>query len=83
MQQLQTREGAVLIFVKTKYSADRLAKKLTTENQPALFHSRRSAATSPRKSNQRLQNRKNRILVATDIAARGLDIAHIEACGQL
>ena len=78
MQQLQTREGAVLIFVKTKYSADRLAKKLTTENQPALsIH-----GDLPQRRRERVisdfKNRKNRILVATDIAARGLDIAHIE-----
>lgn len=78
MQQLQTREGAILIFVKTKYSADRLAKKLTNENQPALsIH-----GDLPQRRRERVisdfKNRKNRILVATDIAARGLDIAHIE-----
>lgn len=32
---LQNREGSVLVFVKTKYGAERLAQKLAKENQAA------------------------------------------------
>ena len=77
MKQLQNREGSVLIFVKTKYGAERLAAKLAKENQTAeaihgdLRQSRREKVIA----NFRAQ--KYRILVATDIAARGLDIPHI------
>ena len=32
MKQLKERDGSVLIFVKTKFGAERLAAKLNTEN---------------------------------------------------
>lgn len=79
MKQLQEREGSVLIFVKTKFGAERLALKLNKENQSAdaihgdLRQSKRERVIA------NFRNMKNRILVATDIAARGLDIPHIES----
>ncbi|MDX2095208.1 MAG: DEAD/DEAH box helicase [Alphaproteobacteria bacterium] len=76
--QLQQREGSILVFVQTKFGAEKMAKKLT-----ALNH---RAAAIHGNLNQRQRDRviadfraqKCRILVATDIAARGLDIPHIE-----
>jgi superfamily II DNA/RNA helicase len=78
MYQLKNREGSVLIFVKTKYSAERLAKKLTSESQisSAIHGDLRQSARERVIADFR--KKKNRILVATDIAARGLDIPHIE-----
>lgn len=79
MKQLQERDGSVLIFVKTKFGAERLAIKLNKENQSAdaihgdLRQSKREKVIA------NFRNMKNRILVATDIAARGLDIPHIES----
>lgn len=76
--QLQNREGSVIVFVKTKYGAERLAKKLRTMKHLA------GAIHGDLRQNQRdiaindFRNKKTRILVATDIAARGLDIPHIE-----
>ncbi len=76
---LQNREGSVLVFVKTKYGAERLAQKLAKENQAAdaihgdLRQSRREKVIAG------FRQRKFRVLVATDIAARGLDIPHIES----
>lgn len=79
INQLQNREGSVLVFVKTKYGAERLAQKLAKENQAAdaihgdLRQSRREKVITG------FRQRKFRVLVATDIAARGLDIPHIES----
>lgn len=79
INQLQNREGSVLVFVKTKYGAERLAQKLAKENQAAdaihgdLRQSRREKVIAG------FRQRKFRVLVATDIAARGLDIPHIES----
>lgn len=78
MHQLKTREGSILIFVKTKFSAERLAIKIGKEEQSAdaihgdLRQSRRDRVIA------NFREQKYRILVATDIAARGLDIPHIQ-----
>ncbi len=78
MNQLQTRTGSVLIFVKTKFGADRLAQKLVKENQSADAIHGDLRQCKREKVILNFRNQKNRILVATDIAARGLDIPHIE-----
>lgn len=78
LSQLNEREGSVIIFVKTKYGTEKMAKKLSKEGHSAdaihgdLRQSRRDRVISA------FRNKKYRILVATDVAARGLDIPHIE-----
>lgn len=77
-EQLKSRNGSVIIFVKTKFGADKLAQKLDREGHTA------EAIHGDLKQRQRdrviagFRASKYRILVATDIAARGLDIPHIE-----
>jgi ATP-dependent RNA helicase DeaD len=76
--QLQKREGSIIIFVKTKYGADDLTQLLIRQDYSAV------AIHGDLRQRQRdfaIQDfRKGRytIMVATDIAARGLDIPHIE-----
>ena len=64
----------VLVFARMKHGADRIAKKLESSGiRTATLHSNRS-------QNQRLRALKDfksgdvRVLVATDIAARGIDV---------
>lgn len=70
--------GSVLVFVRTKHGVKALTLKLKSLGHRAveihsnLSLSRRRAALSDFKS------KKERILVATDVAARGLDINGIE-----
>ncbi len=77
-QEIEEREGSILIFIKTKYAADKMAVKLGK-----LGHSV-AALHGDLRQNKRNQvtagfrSKKFRILVATDVAARGLDIPHIE-----
>ena len=66
--------NSVLVFARTKHGADRLAKRLAAvQITTATLHSNRS-------QNQRLNALKAfksgavRVLVATDIAARGIDV---------
>ncbi len=71
---LQDEEGSFLVFARTKHGADRLARKLSgTSGKVVAIHGDRS-------QNQRNQALKGfqegyyRILVATDVAARGLHV---------
>ncbi|MGE3317881.1 MAG: DEAD/DEAH box helicase [Candidatus Berkiella sp.] len=74
---LDEREGSVIIFVKTKISADRLAEKLQEKDHAAdAIHGDLNQRRRDRVIRE-FRNNKCRILVATDIAARGLDIPHI------
>lgn len=64
----------VLVFTRTKHGADRIARRLEKDNiRTGTLHSNRS-------QNQRLRalqdfkDGKVRVLVATDIAARGIDV---------
>ena len=81
-QELQTqlleREGSVIVFVKTKFGADRMATNLRRDGftSEALHGDLRQSKRDRVMQNFRKQN--FRILIATDIAARGLDVPHIE-----
>jgi ATP-dependent RNA helicase DeaD len=78
VNQIKTREGSIIVFVKTKRGADRMAERLDKMHLKADtihgdLHQRKRE-----KVIQSFRDRKFRVLVATDIAARGLDIPHIE-----
>lgn len=74
---LETGDGSFLVFVRTKHGADRVATRLVRSGHSATqIHGDRSQA----QRNQALKSfseGRHRILVATDVAARGIDVAHI------
>ena len=64
----------VLVFSRTKHGANRLAKQLTTRDiESAAIHGNKSQGARTRALADFKAN-KVRVLVATDIAARGIDI---------
>ncbi len=77
LHELNTRQGSILIFTRTKHGAERLAKQLKLYGQKA------NALHGDLRQNRRRQvldffrNGTMRILVATDVAARGIDVPHI------
>lgn len=77
-EELDRRSGSVIVFVKTKHGADKLARKLEREEHNAgvihggLKQRQRDRAIAA------FRNKKIRIMVATDVAARGLDVPHVE-----
>ncbi|MFH0818392.1 MAG: DEAD/DEAH box helicase [Patescibacteria group bacterium] len=72
----QTKE-AVLVFTRTKFQAKKLTEWLRKQNHRAEeLHSNRSLAQR-KKAVEAIQSKRSRILVATDVAARGIDIAHL------
>jgi len=78
LTQLEQRTGSVIIFVKTKFGTERLAKRLTvSEHKADAIHGDLQQRRRERVI-QNFRDKRYRILVATDVAARGLDIPHIE-----
>ncbi len=77
LDELNQRKGSIVIFTKTKRGADRLSKDLNTygHNTNAI-HGDLSQQRRDRVIHS-FRNSQHRILVATDVAARGLDIPHI------
>jgi len=67
----------VLVFTRTKHGANRLARQLEADGLPAAaIHGNKSQGARTRALADFKANRI-RVLVATDIAARGLDIDHL------
>ena len=73
----------VLVFTRTKLAATRLANRLDREGLDAVaIHSDRSQPERTR-ALEGFKNGEIRVLVATDVAARGLDIEDLPARRQL
>ena len=74
---LNEEEGTYLVFSRTKHGADRIARKLDKLGHATeVIHGDRSQSqrTAALKS---FTIGRSRILVATDVAARGIDVSHI------
>ncbi len=71
---LRRAEGPVLVFVRTKSGAERLARKLAAFGlKAASLHADRTQAQRTQ-AIEGFRSGRYRVLVATDVAARGLDI---------
>jgi ATP-dependent RNA helicase RhlE len=74
---LGSSDGSFLVFVRTKHGADRVARRLIRSGHSATqihgdrSQSQRNAALAS------FANGRHRILVATDVAARGIDVADV------
>ncbi|HEY8646542.1 MAG TPA: DEAD/DEAH box helicase [Gaiellaceae bacterium] len=69
--------GLALVFVRTKAGADRLVEKLLRQDvDAAAIHGDKGQAQRE-KALERFDNGKVKTLVATDVAARGLDVDDI------
>ena len=69
--------GQVLVFTRTKHGADRLAKHLSQDGMQAMaIHGDKSQGARTRALAE-FKEGKVRVLVATDIAARGIDISEL------
>jgi ATP-dependent RNA helicase RhlE len=65
---------SVLVFSRTKHGADKIVKALVISGLPALAIHGNKSQNARQAALKSFKDRKTKILVATDIAARGLDI---------
>jgi ATP-dependent RNA helicase RhlE len=73
----RTDYDQVLIFCRTKHGADRVARKLHQQDHAvAVLHSNRTQREREQALNG-FRNGRYEVMVATDIAARGLDVEQI------
>ena len=73
----RTDYDQVLIFCRTKHGADRVARKLNQEGHAvAVLHSNRTQSERERALNG-FRDGRYEVMVATDIAARGIDVEQI------
>ena len=77
LTELETRAGTVIVFMRTKFSTERVAKKLDKKGFEAVAIHGDLRQSKRDRILKAFRNQKYRVLVATDIAARGLDIPHI------
>ena len=78
INQLIERSGSILVFIKTKHSADKISKRLKYDGHKAdAIHGNLRQSKRDRVING-FRNGHSRILIATDVAARGLDIPLIK-----
>ncbi len=67
----------VLVFTRTKYGADRLVKQLTEDRIQALAIHGNKSQSARTHALAKFKNGSLQVLVATDIASRGLDISEL------
>ena len=78
VKEIVARTGSIIVFVKTKRGADRMATRLQKDSYDAeAIHGDLKQSKRDRVIRD-FRAKKHRILVATDVAARGLDVPHVE-----
>jgi ATP-dependent RNA helicase RhlE len=68
---------SVLVFMRTKHKAKRLAQKLSTEGYAATALQGNLSQNQRQNAIEGFRSGKFKIMVATDIAARGIDISRV------
>jgi len=74
---IRATDGLTLVFVRTRRGADRLAKKLAFHQVDAVAMHGDLSQGQRQRALRRFESGKVQVLVATDVAARGLDIDDI------
>jgi len=76
--EIAARPGRTLVFVRTKHGADRLAKQLTTLGAPAAAIHGNLAQNARQRALAGFAAGHPRVLVATDVAARGIHVDDVD-----
>jgi ATP-dependent RNA helicase RhlE len=77
VEHLRASDGLTLVFVRTKRGVDRLVQKLGRAGVSALAMHGDMSQRARERSLERFESGKVTTLVATDVAARGLDLENV------
>jgi superfamily II DNA/RNA helicase len=77
VEHIRANEGLTLVCVRTKRGADRLASKLTRMNVRAVAMHGDLSQRARERALEQFEKGRVQVLIATDVAARGLDIDDI------
>ncbi|HEY2938006.1 MAG TPA: DEAD/DEAH box helicase [Gaiellaceae bacterium] len=77
IEELNADRGLALVFVRTKRGADRLAQKLSRQDVSAIAMHGDMSQSQRERALERFRSGKVKTLIATDVAARGLDLDDI------
>lgn len=77
LKQLDERKGSVIVFVKTKRRTESISKELNLAGHSCDAMHGDLRQRQREKVIRGFRDSKHRILVATDVASRGLDIPHV------
>jgi superfamily II DNA/RNA helicase len=77
VEHLAGAEGLALVFVRTKRGADRLARKLSERDVPSAAMHGDMPQSRRERTLERFRSGRVPTLVATELAARGLDLVEI------
>jgi len=74
VKELRRERDLALVFVRTKRGADKLSKKLQSEGIPSLAMHGNKTQPQRQRALDLFSSRRVDVLIATDVAARGLDL---------
>jgi ATP-dependent RNA helicase RhlE len=77
VEHIRSSEGLTLVFVRTKRGADKLVQKLARQKVSAVAMHGDMSQNARERALARFESGKVKTLVATDVAARGLDLDDI------
>ena len=77
VEHLRAASGRTLVFVRTKRGADQLVRKLARHEVDAVSMHGDLSQPQRQRALDRFESGRAPVLVATDVAARGLDIEHV------
>ena len=78
IKEIYTRKGAILVFVKTRRNAEKMVKRLKYDDHDADALHGNLRQNKRDKVIKAFRNNHFRILIATDVAARGLSVSSIK-----
>lgn len=78
LELLNAAKGTVLVFMRTKHKAKRLNKWLRSNGYASEELHGNQSLSQRKRALEAIMTQRSRIMVATDIAARGIDIPHVE-----